>query len=128
MPNDCWNKIEIASGEESIKSIYNNEIKPILDYHPYNRITRMCKRGIILKTWTPNQPDYIFLEDLLEKYKEVHIKNIWTEEGGYGGAWVGSFDYKKGETKIQNFKWDELCIEGYNYHYSEEVTENELKI
>ena len=128
MPNDCWNKIEIASGEEAIKSIYNNEIKTIIDYHPDNRITRMCKRGIILKTWTPNQPDYKFLEDLLNKYREVHIKNIWTEEGGYGGAWVGSYDYKKGETKIQNFKWDELCIEGYNYHYSEEVTETELKI
>ena len=34
-------------------------------------------------------------------------------------CWVGSYDYKKGETKIQNFKWDELCIEGYNYHYAE---------
>ena len=28
----------------------------------------------------------------------------------------------------KNFKWDELCIEGYNHHYAEEVTENELKI
>ena len=120
-------KLKLRLAKKQIKSIYNEKIKPILEYHPDNRIIRLCKRGIIVKIWTRNQPDYTFLEHLLEKYKEVHIKNIWTEEGGYGGAWVGSYDYKKGETKIQNFKWDELCIEG-GYHYAEEVTENELKI
>ena len=124
MPNDCWNEIEIASGEENIKSIYLNEVLPLLKYHHSNRIIRMCNRGLIIKIWTPNIPDYEFLENLLEKYREVHIKNIWTEEGGYGGAWVGSYNYKEQETKIQNFKWDELCIEGYNHHYAHEVEES----
>ena len=121
MTNDCWNEIHIATGEEQIKTVYNNELKKLLEYHPDNKINRMCKKGIIINVWSANQPDYKFLEGLLEKYKEVYIKNIWCEEGGYGGAWVGSYDYKTGKPKIQNYIWDELCIEGYNYHFSEEV-------
>ena len=132
MTNDCWNEIEIAAEEDIIKQIYFNELKPIIQqfqrmaYAPNHRLTRLCKKGIIIKMWSPNEPDYKFLEKLLEKYQKVHIKNLWTEEGGYGGAWVGSYDHKKQETKIENFRWDELCIEGYNYHFSEEVKEKQL--
>ena len=55
MTNDCWNDIEIAAEEDIIKQIYFNELKPIIQqfqrmaYAPNHRLTRLCKKGIIIK-------------------------------------------------------------------------------
>jgi hypothetical protein len=54
-------------------------------------------------------PDYQWLESLLDKYPEIWIKNVWSEEGGNEGVWVGT---NRGEQKeIKRLEWEGMCIE-----------------
>ena len=112
MPNDCWNKLHIAAEEDVITTMYNNEFS---DINKESSKVEKYSRGLIIKMWSPWEPDYLWLETLIDKY-ECNIKNEWNEEGGYSGVWLGS--KKNNEKNVTKLMWDYLCIEGLNHHFT----------
>jgi hypothetical protein len=114
MPNDCTNYVTITcKDEEVMNNLVNKELE-------YNKHVTMIKRGclgIIFEIWSPWNPDYKWLESLLEKYPNCWVKNEWHEEGGLAGVWIGYFD--ENEVVIHNYCWQDLCIEEKYYLFLE---------
>tara|TARA_Y100000590_G_scaffold14063_2_gene16888 strand:- start:9791 stop:10183 length:393 start_codon:yes stop_codon:yes gene_type:complete len=117
MPNDCWNKLYIAAEEETIENMYESEFLDMINNDNIKcTLIKKYPKGMILNIWSPWEPDYLWLETLIDKY-ECWIKNVWDEDGGYAGVWIGTF---KNEKKIINkIIWEDLCIEALNYHFSD---------
>jgi hypothetical protein len=61
--------------------------------------------------WSAWNPNYEWLESLLDKYPNCWVKNEWSEEGGFAGVWVGYFN-NKNEKIVKQMDWDDICIEG----------------
>jgi hypothetical protein len=59
------------------------------------------------------------LNGLLEKYPQCWVKNVWQEEGGLAGVWVGVVDDETGEKKIQEMRWNDLCLEQKVYFFDD---------
>jgi hypothetical protein len=55
--------------------------------------------GLSFHIWSRWLPDFPWLEGLHKKYPLIWIKNIWKEERGKAGVWVGDKD------NIQRFVW-----------------------
>jgi len=153
MPNDCWNRMTITCLEyeytEELKNLIKNELQyeekendekndeekdkenkegqP--KYHEIVRMIRCGRRGIIFEIWSPWNPDYEWLEGLLDKYPNCWIKDEWSEEGGNAGVWVGynssNNQNNEKEKMIQSFAWDDLCIEGKEYLFMSEEEEKD---
>jgi hypothetical protein len=107
MPNDCWNKITMTGSAEDLNVFFVEEFKNVPEW-AYSILVR-TERGIQFKIWSAWKPDFNWLETLLLKYPSIWIKNLWSEEGGYAGVWIGS---TKG---IQRLAWEDLCMEEYNH-------------
>ena len=124
MVNDCYNTITITSDNKiTMDNLYNKYFKKKLlkegtlkDYEK-GRIKLIDKghSGLLIKLWSPNEPDYNLLNELLENYN-IWLKNIWKEEGGDAGIYIG---YKDTNNKkiIKEFRWYDLCIESANHHF-----------
>jgi hypothetical protein len=68
--------------------------------------------------YSKNQPDFKWLDSLLDKYPNCWVKNEWNEEGGLAGVWVGSvIDNKK---IIKEMDWRDLSIEEQHYFFRED--------
>ncbi len=112
MPNDCWNNLTIIGSKEDIARYAAKELKKMDGQTiPEWAIKVECvgSRGIIYKVWSRWQPEFHWLEGLLDKYPSLWIKDEWSEEGGYEGVWVGTV--KEGEKVIQRMEWMGLCLE-----------------
>jgi hypothetical protein len=133
MPNDCWNHITITCENreftEELNNLVINELKHKEDdKYIYLETVDMLKRGtrgIIFNLWSAWNPDYEWLESLLEKYPNCWIKNEWSEEGGFAGVWIGYF--KNDEKIIQQLTWDDICLEGREYLFTMEDEEEEKR-
>jgi len=116
MPNDCWNNLTIIShnNKNQLKNLYEEELKD-----KKKNIIYKGSRGIKIEVWSPNEPNYKWLESLLEKYDECWVKNEWHEEGGKAGVWIGGKLY---ETKIEikSMSWEDLTIEGQYYYFKKD--------
>jgi len=121
MPNDCWSHMTITcENPEAVcelnKLIFNELKHEENDKRVYHETVEMIKRGtrgIIFDIWSAWNPDYEWLESLLEKYPNCWIKNEWSEEGGCAGVWIG---YNNNNEKIiKNLQWDDICLEGKVY-------------
>jgi len=108
MPNDCWNTMTVTGSKEEIELFFNEECKNLRDT-VFTLYVRGVE-GIQFKLWSAWHPDFNWLESLIIKYPSIWVKNIWHEEGGYAGVWIGSV-----EKGIQRFDWDDMCIEE-EYH------------
>jgi hypothetical protein len=107
MPNDCWNNLTITGNKADINKIADVEFKDVPEW-----AFEIKKRGleaVIIRLWSPWQPNYNRLEELIQTYKSCWIKNEWMEEGGSAGVWIGS--YRSGEKLIQKMVWEDMCIE-----------------
>lgn len=118
MGNDCWNQLTITceSSAEELNELIANEIeyRPNDEYDEathsdHVRIVKRGKHGVYVDMRTKWLPDFKWLNGLLEKYPKCWVKNIWQEEGGLAGVWVGFVDGE--EKKIQEMRWNDLCLE-----------------
>ena len=75
---------------DSWRSLYSNLL---------NGIKPSCTVKILI---TPLLGAYIYMK----RYNTLWIKNVWQEEGGRAGIWIG--DVEKG---VQQFDWEDLCLE-----------------
>ena len=111
MPNDCWNNMTVTGNEEDISRFYVEEFKdaPEWAYEIYVKGVE----GIQFRLWSRWQPDFVWLEGLLKKYPSLWVKNIWREEGGMAGVWIGGGS--GGE--IKRLEWDDMCIEENTHRF-----------
>ena len=133
MPNDCWNHITITCENreftEELNNLIINELKHKEDekyvYHETVNMLKRGTRGIICSLWSDWNPDYEWLDSLLDKYPNCWIKNEWSEEGGFAGVWIGFV--KNNEKIIKQLTWDDICLEGKHYLFTLEDEEEEKK-
>ena len=119
MPNDCTNIITIiCKNTETLNQFIETELEVIrLSNNEHNEFIKILKKGkfgVIFRLWTPWNPDYDWLKNMLELHPEFWIKNEWHEEGGMAGVWVG-YTKENDEPVIESFMWQDLCIEEENY-------------
>ncbi len=114
MPNDCWNHLTITC---PVPFVLNRLIDmEIREYHQCITKTR-GERGVRICIWSPNEPDFDWLSDLLYKYPDCWIKNEWDEEGGRAGVWVGFVDNNDNKV-IKQMEWADLCLEERDYFFN----------
>jgi len=105
MPNDCWNVMTVTGTKDDIDRFFLEEFKNEVPDYPH-KIYRRGVEGIYFRIWSPWQPNFEWLEKLFSKYPSIWVKNMWHEEGGLAGIWIGSL--KDG---IKRFDWEDMCIE-----------------
>jgi len=128
MPNDCTNYVTITCKDEEVLNTLVRENLQFYDgdNYVYKEHVKMIKRGclgIYFNIWSAWNPDYKWLESLLEKYPDCWVKNEWQEEGGLAGVWIGYFD--ENEQVIHNYCWRDLCIEERYYLFLEKKDESQ---
>lgn len=125
MPNDCWNHMTITCEDpEELTRLVQNELQEKGElckwiFHDTIEMIKRGAKGIMFRQWTPWNPNYDWLENLLTKYPSCWIKNEWSEEGGFAGVWVG-YTNEDGKPNIQQMTWSDLCIEAKHYLFLEE--------
>ena len=119
MPNDCWNRIMVVCNPydqpscDQLRLFIIDEVNTIyLNDDVYD--DRICIHKqhhsyIVFTLWSRWHPDFEWLDGLLDKYPACWIKNEWYEEGGMAGVWIGSI--KDNQKQIQQFEWEDLCID-----------------
>ena len=125
MPNECTNEFTIAShvNPDQLNTLIGREFN---DFGEQLKIRHRWSHGISLRLITDWEPDFEFLEGLLNNYPECWVKNEWWEEGGRAGVWVGGTVYRGEKREIQRMEWKDMCIEGYNSpSYEPVVTDQE---
>lgn len=102
MPNDCWNEIVITGDSDDIKK-FHEEFRDIPEW----ALEMKIKKELIVqfRIWSRWIPDFPWLEGLFDKYPSLWVKNIWHEEGGKAGIWVGKKD------NVKTLEWDDISIE-----------------
>lgn len=106
MPNDCQNHISIVCHEnpDQLQQLYDNELNK-------DNVIHKSKQGILFNYITAWNPDFEWLDSLVEKYPLCWIKNEWDEEGGTAGVYVnGTLNEEKQERL--SVHWNDICIEG----------------
>ena len=104
MPNDCWNRMTVTGTKDVIDLFFVEEFKGVPEWA--HEIFVKGVEGLQFKLWSRWQPDFEWLEGLLIKYPGIWVKNLWYEEGGLAGVWIGS-----AEKGIKRLDWEDVCIE-----------------
>ena len=105
MPNDCWNEMTVTGTQEEIVQFAATEFIEAPDWALTVHVRGV--EGIQFRVWSNNgRPDYDWLEGLLVQYQSLWVKNVWREEGGRAGVWIGSR-----LSGVRRFEWDDLCLE-----------------
>jgi hypothetical protein len=104
MSNDCWNEMTVTGSKEDIQSFLQQEFVGLPDWAHTKHVT--SETGLQFKLWSSLQPNFQWMEGLLEKYPSLLVKNLWYEQSGTAGVWVGSK-----EKGIKTLQWDDLPLE-----------------
>jgi hypothetical protein len=118
MPNDCWNEMTVTGTQEEIAQFAAIEFieAPAWAF----TIEHRGPEGIQFRVWSSNgRPDYDWLEGLLIQYQSLWVKNVWREEGGRAGVWIGS---RAGG--VRRFEWDDMCLEERAYRFRQASIES----
>ena len=116
MPNDCWNNLTITGTSKEIDEFFATEVCDVPAW--VFTIQRRGVEGIQLRMWSDDgRPHYEWLESLLVQYPSCWIKNVWHEEGGKAGVWIGSK-----QNGIRQFEWDDLCLEERAHRFRQSST------
>jgi len=113
MPNECWNNLTITANKDELDKLVDTEFTEVPEWAI--KITNRGNLAVRLSLWTAWRPDTEKLEKLIVKYPSCWIKNIWSEEGGLAGIWIGST--KNGEKFIQQLEWNDMSIEEECYRF-----------
>jgi len=113
MPNECSNYITITTTAETAEA----DIQSILqEIQSKSRrlviITQRNKAGLRCKYITDWEPNFEFIETLLERYPLIWIKNEWISEDGTAGIFVGEIN------NIQSLCWQDLSLEAEDFFFS----------
>jgi hypothetical protein len=93
----------VTGTEEDVGSFFVEEFKDVPEW-AYEIYVKGVE-GIQFRLWSRWQPDFAWLEGILQKYPSLWVKNIWHEEGGMAGVWIGS------DRGIKRLEWDDMCSE-----------------
>ena len=113
MPNDCWSELTITADEVELNNIFDIEFKQIPEWAISINVRK--PKGATIRLWSPWEPNFNRLKQIIQKYKTSWIKNIWKEEGGTAGVWIGT--YRGGVEHIKELRWDDLSIEEENHRF-----------
>ena len=94
----------VTGTKDDISRFFVEEFEGVPDWA--REIYVKGEEGIQFRIWSRWRPDFEWLEGLLSKYPSLWIKNLWQEEGGLAGVWVGSE-----EKGIKRLEWEDMCIE-----------------
>ena len=94
----------VTGTKDDISRFFVEEFEGVPDWA--HEIYVKGEEGIQFRIWSRWRPDFEWLEGLLSKYPSLWIKNLWQEEGGLAGVWVGSE-----EKGIKRLEWEDMCIE-----------------
>jgi len=111
MPNDCWNNITLKATYEQIRAILTTEFTDVPQWA--FSLVQVGQEALVLKFWSADGPDRTRINNLLNKYDGLWIKNEWEEEGGLAGIFVGT------QTDQQELTWDQGCIEEWGHRLLE---------
>jgi hypothetical protein len=103
----------VTGTEEDVGRFYVEEFKEVPEW-AYEIYVKGVE-GIQFRLWSRWQPDFAWLEGLLQKYPSLWVKNIWHEEGGTAGVWIGG-GAKDG---IKRLEWDDMCDEENAHRFRE---------
>ena len=112
MPNECSNYLTIVSTAETAETDIQavlEEIQSKLRRHI--SITQRSKAGLRCKYITAWEPNFEFIETLLETYPLIWIKNEWISEDGTSGIFVGE------KNNIQTLCWQDLSLEAEDFFF-----------
>jgi hypothetical protein len=106
----------IVGSVDDISGIYNTLIYPIVEqtrdlHDDIINIKRHTVKGIEFFMKSRWEPDFTWMNRILDTYQSIWMKNEWHEEGGTAGVWVGY--YEDGEKSISNYHWYDLCDEAF---------------
>ena len=104
MPNDCWNSITLTGTNEEVERFIAHEFKGVPEWAL--KIQTKGHEGLQFRLWSRKGPDLLWLEGLLVTYPSLWVKNLWEDEDGMAGVWIGS---RSGG--IRQFEWEDLCLE-----------------
>jgi len=120
MPNDCWSNITITANKTDLNDILNKELKEIPDWAL--KIRERGKEAVRLDLWSAWGPDFRLFEIVIEKYPSCWIKNLWSEEGGDAGIWIGTT--RHGQKYIQEMSWVDMCLEEESHRFRKNSIEH----
>jgi hypothetical protein len=120
MPNDCWNHFTVTGTKEDINRFVEEELKEPPEWAL--KIIHRGAEGILFDLWSAWGPDFKWLEGLFEKYPSLWVKNIWDEEGGYEGVWIGTL--QDGQLQTKRLDWMGMCIEEKAHRFREPSPSN----
>ena len=116
MPNDCWNEMTITGASGELVQFVAHELAGIPDWAL--TFQRRGIEGIQFRLWSNDgMPEYGWLEGLLVQYPSFWSKNVWCEEGGKAGVWIGS---RAGG--VRRFEWDDMCLEEKAHRFRASVS------
>ena len=106
MPNYCYNDITIITydKDQHINNIFDKTARGA-DITVKTRTANAIELTII----TIEQPNYSWLDDLIDRYPAWWLKNTWWAENGFAGVWVGY--HKHGEKTVKRAEWDDISID-----------------
>jgi hypothetical protein len=122
MPNWCWNHITVTGERAVLDNLMKDDNLQGIPEEFFSK--KASGQGIeIFSMGSRWEPEYKWLESLLDNYPDIWIKNSWSEEGGREGVWIGT---NRGEQKeIKQLEWEGMCIEEEAYRFRK-VGEDEL--
>ena len=124
MPNWCWNRITVTGERAVLDNLMKDDHLQNIPEEFFSK--KASGQGIeIFSMGSRWEPEYKWLESLLDNYPDIWIKNSWSEEGGREGVWIGTNIGEKKE--IKQLEWEGMCIEEEAYRFRK-VGEDELPI
>ena len=106
MPNYCYNDITIITyaDDQPINNFFDKTARGA-DIKVKTRTNNAIELTIV----TIDQPNYEWLESLIDRFPAWWLKNTWWAEHGNAGVWVGY--HKKGKQTIKRTEWDDISID-----------------
>ncbi len=125
MSSCCFNYLTIVSENATeMTSLINDRLKnknprtgqPGI-FHTNIDVIKQGAKGIKCMIMNYDQPNFVWLYQLVTDYPECRIWNNWHTEGGLHGVWIGHYQVETSKPEIRNIQWQELTNGEKNYYF-----------